>query len=140
MLIHLPAVLSLVPAACARGSVVGSLLRVSCVAVLALGCLAALSACGTESEVEIEVRIHNTSKLDFTDVSVAGQPYGDIEAGETSEYKKVKLSFRYAALELKADGHRVTGQTLNLGAERFTYEIDVIDLEAGHLAIKVIPE
>ena len=88
----------------------------------------------------IEVRIHNASTHDFTDVSVAGRSYGDIPAGETSAYKTVGARFRYAALDLKADGYRVTGQTLNLGAERFTYEIDIIDLEAGHLAIEVVAE
>ena len=109
-------------------------------AVCFVWCLTALSACATEGEVEIEIRIHNASTLDSTDVSVAGWDYGDIAADETSAYKKVRLSFRYAALELKADGHKVTGQTLNLGAERFTYEIDIVDLEAGHMAIEVIPE
>lgn len=88
----------------------------------------------------IEVRIHNASTHNFTGVSVAGQSYGDIPVGETSDYKTVGVRFRYAALALKADGHRVTGQTLNLGAERFTYEIDVLDLEAGHLAIEVVAE
>ena len=109
-------------------------------AVCVVWCLIALSACETEGEVEIEIRIRNASTLDFTDVSVAGQPYGDIAVGETTAYKKVRLSFRYAALELTADGHRVTGQTLNFGADRFTYEIDIVDLAAGHLAIEVIPD
>ncbi len=109
-------------------------------AVCFVCCLTALSACETEGEVEIEIRIHNVSTLDFTDVSIAGRDYGDIAADETSAYKKVRLSFRYAALEFKADGHRVTGQTLNFGADRFTYEIDIVDLAAGHLAIEVIPD
>ena len=116
------------------------MLRYSCLAVLALWFLTALCACETEGEVEIEIRIHNASTLDFTDVSIAGRDYGDVAVGETSAYKKVRLSFRYAALEFRADGHRVTGQTLNFGADRFTYEIDIVDLEAGHLAIEVIPD
>ena len=121
-------------------SVFRDALRIACLAVCFVWCLTALSACETEGEGEIEIRIHNASTFDFTDVSVAGRDYGDIAAGVTSAYKKVKLRFRYAALELTADGNKVTGQTLNLGAERFTYEIDIIDLEAGHLAIEVIPE
>ena len=75
----------------------------------------------------------------LTSASPAGT-MATLPTGETSAYKKVRLSFRYAALEFKADGHKVTGQTLNFGAERFTYEIDIVDLEAGHLAIEVIPE
>ena len=116
------------------------LTRRSCLALCAVLLPAALSACAAENEVVIEVRIHNVSKLDYTGVSVAGQPYGDVPAGATGAYKQVRLRFRYAALAFKAGGRRVTGQTLNLGAERFTYAIDVIDLEAGHLAIEVIPD
>ena len=116
------------------------LARRSCLALYAISLLAALSACGTENGVVIEVRVRNVSKLDFTGVSVAGQPYGDVPAGETGAYKEVRLRFGYAALEFKAGGRRVIGQTLNLGAARFTYAIDVVDLEAGHLAIEVIAE
>ena len=141
ILLRLRSLLSLDRRACTRASsVFRDALRIACLAACFVWCLTVLSACETEGEVEIEIRIHNASTLDFTDVSIAGRDYGDIAAGETSAYKKVRLSFRYAALELKADGHKVTGQTLNFGAERFTYEIDIVDLEAGHLAIEVIPE
>ena len=46
----------------------------------------------------------------------------------------------YAAFELKADGKRITGQALHLGAKRFTYRIDVADLDAGHLDVEVVRE
>ena len=102
--------------------------------------LVALTACGAESESGIEVRINNVSQFDFTDVSVADQPYGDIAAGGRSDYMKVKTRLGYAVIKLTADGRKVTGQTLNLGAERFTFEIDVVDLLAGQLAIRVVAE
>ena len=117
--LRLRSLLSLGRRACTpAGSVFRNALRIACLAVCFVWCLIALSACETEGEVEIEIRIHNASTLDFTDVSIAGRDYGDIAVGETSAYTKVRLSFRYAALELKADGHRVTGQTLNFGADR----------------------
>lgn len=97
-------------------------------------CLLALCGCATV----IEIRIQNNSTLDYSDVSVAGQPYGDLAAGETSEYRSVKLWFRYAVIRLTADGHKVNAQTLNLGAKRFTHRIDIIDLAAGHLAIEIV--
>lgn len=103
------------------------LLTLGCATKLALGCA-----------TKTEIRIENRSSLDYTDVSVAGQPYGDIAAGATSDYKSVKLNFGYAVIELRADGQYVTGQTLNMGARRFTHRIDVVDLAAGHLAIEVI--
>ncbi len=112
-----------------------SLLRSSrSLAVFTVWCLTALCGC----KVVTEIRVQNISTLDYTDVSVAGQPYGDIAAGATSEYRSVGLSFRYAVIKLSAGGQNVTGQTLNMGAKKFTYRIDVVDLAAGQLAIEVI--
>ena len=111
-----------------------SLLRSSCLAVFTVGCLTALFGCRTATEI----RIQNVSTLDYTEVSVAGQSYGNIAAGATSDYKSLGLRFRYAAIGLTADGHTVTGQTMNFGAKRFTYRIDTVDLAAGQLAIEVI--
>lgn len=112
-------------------------LRSSCL-LPALAFLSAAVSFGCASGTE--VRIENASTVDFTDVSVAGRSFGDIAAGATSEYERVELNLRYAALELTAAGKRITGQTLNLGGERFTYRIDIADLAAGHLAIDVVPE
>ncbi len=88
----------------------------------------------------VAVRIANVSQFDFTDVSVADADFGDIPVGAASAFKTVHTSFRYAFVKLTAGGHTVTGQTLNLGGSRFTYEIDVIDLAAGQLEIKVTPD
>ena len=85
-------------------------------AVFAVWCLATLSGCATA-----EIRVQNVSTVDHTDVSIAGQPYGDIAPGETSDYRSVRLKFRYAVLKMRADGRYVTGQTLNFVAKRFTY-------------------
>ena len=111
-----------------------SLLRSSWLAVFTLGCLSALLGCRTATEI----RIQNVSTLDYTEVSVAGQSYGNIAAGATSDYKSLGLRFRYAAIGLTADGHTVTGQTMNFGAKRFTYRTDTVDLAADQLAIEVI--
>ena len=102
--------------------------------------LGGLSACGPGGDAEIEVRINNISQFDFTDVSVSDQSFGDIAAGASSDYVKVTTRLGYAVVKLTADGRKVTGQTLNYGAQRFTYEIDVVDLLAGQLAISVVPE
>lgn len=111
-------------------------LRTLCfVAILAVPCgVLASGGCTTVREV----RIQNASKVDYTGVRVAGQHYGDIAAGATSDYRPVEMRFRYAAIELEANGEQVTGQTLNFGSRRFTYCIDLADLEAGHLAIDVV--
>lgn len=114
-------------------------LRVA-VTALALWFLGGLTACGPGGIAEIEVRINNISQYDFTYVSVADQPFGDIDAGGSSDFFTVTTRFGYAIVKLTADGRKVTGQTLNMGANRFTYEIDVVDLLAGQLAISVVPE
>lgn len=67
-----------------------------------------------------------------------GQPFGAVAAGTTNGYRSVELELRSAAIERAASGQRVTGQTLNLGGRCFTYAIDVLDLDAGHLAIGVV--
>lgn len=123
------------------GRSVGSLaLYGACLAILAVWSLVALTACSTESDAEIEIRINNISQFDFTDVSIGDQSYGDIAAGRRSEYLPVRTRLGYAVINLTADGRKVTGQTLNYGAKRYTYNIDVVDLLAGQLAIDVIAE
>ena len=94
----------------------------------------ALSACTSVTEI----RIHNASKLDFDDIEVAGEPFGELAAGATGEYRPVTLRGRYAALSFTADGTRVTGQALCFGAPRFTWRIDVVDLAKGWLDIEVV--
>ena len=96
--------------------------------------LPALSACTSVTEI----RIHNVSKLNFADIEVAGESFGELAAGATGEYRAVTLRGRYAALSFTADGTRVTGQALSFGAPRFTWRIDVVDLAKGWLDIEVV--
>ena len=88
----------------------------------------------------VAVRIHNNTAVDFIDVTIAGQNYGDIAAGSTSEYQDVESTCRYAVVRLTANGHRVNAQSLYLGAKRFTHQIEIKDLAAGHLRGKIIRE
>ena len=110
------------------------LLRGTCWAVCLVAGALVLGGCRGPAEIRVE----NRSAYDFRQVVIAGQPFGDLAAGTTSSYRSVALKLRYAAIELTAGGQRVTGQTLNLGGRRFTYAIDVLDLDAGHLAIDVV--
>ncbi len=50
-----------------------------------------------------QIRVENISTRNFTNVRVAGQDYGDIAPGEMTDYKNVRLKFRYAALKLHVD-------------------------------------
>ncbi len=91
--------------------------------LLAVGCLVVVNGCAPLKQI----RVQNVSTQNFTNVSIAGQDHGDIGPGKMTDYKNVKLKFRNAALELHVDGTYVTGQTLNVGAKRFTYRIGVED-------------
>ena len=105
-------------------------------AAVAVAAVIVLSGCSSTREI----RVQNSSSRDFTNVSIGGRSYGYIAAGETSDYQQVELKFRYTSLELRADGRYLTGQTLNFGARRFTYRIDVLDYEKRHLTIEIIRE
>lgn len=86
------------------------------------------------------IRIKNLTDKDFTNVSIMKQNFGDIPSGETSEYKDVKTILSYAAMKLTIDVTYVTGQTLNIGPNSFTYNIVILDLEKGWVKIDVKKE
>ena len=99
-------------------------------------CLLVLCGCASTAEIRIE----NVSTQDFARVSIAGQPYGDIPAGATTDYRTVDLKLGYAAMKMWVSGLYVTGQALHMGARRFTYRIAVKDLEKRHLDIELVRE
>ena len=105
------------------------------IAAIATAILSLAGCAGTA-----EVRVRNDSAIDFDTLTIEGVDFGDLPAGATSDYQAVPLTLRYGALELEADGRRITGQTLNFGSDKFTYEIDIADLDRGHLAIEVVAD
>ena len=109
-------------------------LRRICLTFLAAGCATVLTGCTTPRDIRIE----NVSDIVFHDVRIFQEAYGEIRPGETTDYKTVDLKLRDGILRLTADGHEVNAQTLNFGAERFTYRVGIKDLEAGHLGVEVV--
>ena len=98
--------------------------------------IALLSGCTTATEV----RVHNASAVEIDRLTIAGVDYGELRAGTMSDYRGLRMTLRYATLELEVAGRHLTGQTLNFGSRRFTYEITAIDVERGQLAIDVVPD
>ena len=88
----------------------------------------------------VEIRIENTSLNDYNLVFVGDTFYGDILSGEISEFQPIKLNFNYTHLKLIIDGKRITGQTLNFGSDKFTYAIDLKNLEKRQLKIDIKKE
>ena len=97
------------------------------------GSLLVVCGCATA-----EIRVENVSSHDFTDLSIAGEPYGDVPAGATTDYRKVKRKLGYVAMKLWVDGRYVTGQTLTMGSNPFTYRIGVKNLAKRHLTIEIV--
>lgn len=95
-----------------------------------------LAGCGSTTQI----RIGNVSDRDFTNVSVAGEDYGDIPPGAVTPYRPVTLTARYASMKLRVDQRYTTAQALHFGGKRYTYRIAVRDWEKGHLAIDLVPD
>ena len=110
--------------------------RSLCPALLALAALLLLNGCRST----VDIRLHNASPYTFSDVRIGGQAFEDLAAGTTSDYATVPLRGRYATLSMTIRGHRLTGQVLHFGSDRFTYCIAVENLAAGHLAIDLIKD
>lgn len=85
----------------------------------------------------VEIRIENKSLKDYNLVFVGDTFYGDILSDEISDFHPIKLKFKYTHLKLLIDGKRFTGQTLNFGSDKYTYIIDLNNLEKRQLKIDI---
>ena len=69
----------------------------------------------------MEIRIGNVSPYDYAEVQVRSpggdHVYGDVAAGEVSEYREYAFSYRYAFVELKIDGETYTLQPIDYVGE-----------------------
>lgn len=102
------------------------------IAAIAIGLLM-ITGC-TDRRGEVMIRIHNVSAFDYTEVFVnspGGQHvYGDLSAGETSEYREYVYSYSYAFIQLKIDEEIFTIQPIDYVGEtkipggNYTFEVD----------------
>ena len=98
--------------------------------------LACLSACSKENhQGDIQIRLSNISEYDFENIrvntSTGDVSYGFLESGESSAYKSFELAYRYAFIELSADGNTYTLQPIDYVGETpldkgaYTYQLDL---------------
>ena len=84
---------------------------------------------------EVSIRISNISQFDFTNIIVNtynnNVAFTDLNSGGKSEYKDFEQAYRYAYIELEANGETYilqpidyVGETL-LGSGNYTYQIDI---------------
>jgi major membrane immunogen (membrane-anchored lipoprotein) len=103
------------------------------IVIIALVCIAACSKENNEGEVRI--RLSNISEYDFENIvvntSTGDVSYGSLESGEYSVYKSFDLAYRYAFIELTADGETYTLQPIDYVGETplekgdYTYQLDL---------------
>ena len=74
-------------------------LRAGLRASLLLVCSLAVWSCAAVRPLRVE----NVSTRVYRDVWVANQYFGDIAAGETSDYRDVKLRLSYAAMKMTVE-------------------------------------
>ncbi|MAO63950.1 MAG: hypothetical protein CL666_03030 [Balneola sp.] len=100
-----------------------------------------LAASGCESlfqkDGDVNIRIQNASSFNMDSLFVIFADdevlYGDIGSGETTSYKTVSRSYRYAYIETKVDNHTAVLQPIDFVGEstlktgNYTYLLDLIN-------------
>ena len=107
---------------------------------LGRGALAVLGASLLMGCGHREIRVHNATAVDFHDVTIAGQAYGHVAAGETTSYRSVDTVLGYATMYLTAGGFDVNAQTLTESSKPLTFEVHILDLAAGHLDVQILKD
>ncbi|MCZ4222953.1 hypothetical protein [Pedobacter rhodius] len=89
-----------------------------------------------------EIRLSNTSKYNFKNIvvntSTGEVNFGDLNAGQKTEYKIFKKAYRYAFVKLEIDGKTYTIQPIDYVGEtvlkdgRYTYQLNVNDRQGQY--------
>lgn len=97
----------------------------------------------------VEVRIANQSSQDFEQVAVtfpSGKvDFGRVEKGKTTEYRPVGKAYRYAQVEVMANGRKLSLQPQDYMGEkpldpgRYTYALN-LDKSSGDLRLELIED
>jgi TonB family protein len=88
--------------------------------------------------VRTQIRVRNSSDVDFEDVVVGEKRYGDIKAGATTDYQVWESAYRYAHVSLSAGPRPMSIRPIDfvgepqLGRGSFTY---VLTIEKDRLEI-----
>jgi hypothetical protein len=89
-----------------------------------------------------EVRIRNNTGSLLRQVVVNGQQYGNINAGQTGEYRKLRVAYRYASVRFVAGTREMqirpedyVGE-VPLGRGKFTYVLTILDADRIDLSVE----
>lgn len=89
-----------------------------------------------------EVRVRNNTGYAFREVVINGEQYGNIDAGKSSEYRNLRVAYRYADVRLIAGSHEMhwtlddyVGE-VPLGLGKFTYVLNATDADRIDLSVE----
>lgn len=105
----------------------------------------AISQVDRASVVRSNVRIHNASATELTDVTVGGVQYGDVHADGTTEYKSWGPTYRLSPVSFRVSGERLGYVPLDyagpaLGEGSFTFVIKVPGDQGQRFSVDVLKE
>lgn len=119
------------------------------IAVFLSVALLGLNACRDENVTTFgatQIRVHNSSEYDYEALVVNDATFDELGSGENSQYQFFDTAYRYAYVRLLIDDAEFILQPIDyvgetpLGAGRFTYVIDVVDLAGHQLSISLITD
>jgi len=103
--------------------------------ILILTIATLISCSNNDDKGNVNIRLSNSSNFNFENIivntSTGNMNYDNLNSGEFSEYKTYELAYRYAFIELLADGETYTLQPIDYVGEtplkngNYTYEINV---------------
>ncbi|MDR7131848.1 hypothetical protein J2X69_004213 [Algoriphagus sp. 4150] len=121
--------------------------------VLYLLLLVFITSCSEESDPNgVQIRIENSSKIDFKDVLVnsgsGNIKFGTIKAGKKTDYKKFESAYRYGfvslianATEIRHQPYDYVGETpLPMGYYTYKLDLDVSDPVRYKLTLVLVHE
>lgn len=122
----------------------------------AMACLVlSFSACKKDKiedqilDGKVNMRIKNVSNYDFKDVQVEHaevHEYGDVNKGDYSAYSSYDELYSYAYVHLKINGEIYQAIPIDFVGEtplepgKYTYELDIPDIDNHYVSIKLVEE
>jgi hypothetical protein len=96
-----------------------------------------LFSCKKEGSGDIFIRVRNASQYQFDNIVVKAakgdNSYGNISAGQKSDYKAFEQAYKYAYIELSVQGQKLVLQPTDYVGEtpltpgQYTYVLDVVN-------------
>lgn len=88
------------------------------------------------------IRVRNNTESPMYQVVINGQLYGNIDAGKASEYRNMRVAYRYASALFITRSHEMhlmpddyVGE-VPLGSGRFTYVLNIVEADQVRIDVE----